>query len=69
MTFAVRPYRHFLTVLASGLAFEALIALQVLSSVSAYAEWVSIGYSDSLGGYTVYVDPSTIRRKGDLVKV
>jgi hypothetical protein len=60
MTFAVRPYRHFLTVLASGLAFETLIALEVLSSVSAYVEGVSIGYSDSRGGYTVYVDPSTI---------
>jgi hypothetical protein len=30
---------------------------------------VAIGYSESLGGYTVYVDPDTIRRKGDLVKV
>jgi len=50
-------------------ACAALITILELSSVSAYAEWVSIGYSDSLGGYTVYVDPTTIRRKGDLVKV
>jgi hypothetical protein len=69
MPFAIRPHRRLLTVLASGLGFEALIALQVLSSVPAYAEWVGIGYSESLGGYSVYVDPTTIRHKGDLVKV
>jgi len=49
--------------------FGVLIALQALSSVPAYGEWVAIGYSESLGGYTVYVDPTTIRRTGDLVKV
>ena len=46
-----------------------LITLLVLSSEPAYAEWVAIGYSESLGGYTVHVDPDTIRRNGDLVKV
>ena len=46
-----------------------LITLLVLSSGPAYAEWVAIGYSESLGGYTVYVDLDTIRRKGDLVKM
>ncbi len=50
-------------------ACAALITLLVLSSGPAYAEWVVIGYSKSLGGYTLYVDPDTIRRKGDLVKV
>jgi hypothetical protein len=50
-------------------ACAALITLLVLSSGPAYAEWVTIGYSESLGGYTVYVDPDTIRRKGDLVNV
>ena len=55
--------------LACVLGFGTLLTLLVLSSVPAYAEWVAIGYSESLGGYTVYVDPDTIRRKGDLVKV
>jgi len=44
-----------------------LIALLVLSSAPAYAEWVEIGTSND--GATVYVDPDTIRRKGDLVKM
>ena len=42
-----------------------LITLLVLSSGSAYAEWVRIGYSESLGGYTAYVDPDTIRRSDE----
>ena len=75
MPFMIRPFLCFLVnrflamPLAYVLGFETLIALQVLSSIPAYAEWVTIGYSESLGGYTVYVDPTTIRRKGDLVKV
>ncbi len=55
--------------LACVFGFGALITLLVLSSVPANAEWVAIGYSESLGGYTVYIDPDTIRRNGDLVKV
>jgi hypothetical protein len=83
MPFAIRPYRRvpmpcavtynagpFLKLpLAYSLGFASLITLLVLSSGPAYAEWVAIGYSESLGGYTVYVDPDTIRRKRDLVKV
>ena len=46
-----------------------LLTLLVLSSVPAYAEWVTIAYSDSLGGYTTYADPGTLRRKGNLVKI
>jgi len=75
MPFSVRPFRcfpvnRFLTKpQAYVLGFGALITLLELSSGPAYAEWVAIGYSESLGGYTVYVDPDTIRRKGDLVKV
>ena len=54
--------------------FWILITLLVLSSGSGYAEWVSIGSSGSGGGYTVYINPDTInpdtiRRKGDLVKM
>ncbi|MEQ1847608.1 MAG: surface-adhesin E family protein [Nitrospira sp.] len=44
------------------------LTLLVLSSSSAYAEWVSVSSSESLGGYTAYLDPDTIRRKGHLVK-
>ena len=44
-----------------------LIALLVLSSGPAYAEWMSLGASDS--GTTVYADTATIRREGDLVKM
>ncbi len=74
MPFAIRPFRRFpvpfLTLpLAYVLGFGALLTLPVLSSEPAYAEWVAVGYSKSLGGYTVYVDPDTIRRKEDLVKV
>ena len=75
MPFSIRPFlrllvNRFLAMpLACVLGFETLIALQVLSSIPAYAEWMAIGSSESLGGYTVYVDPDTIRRNGDLVKV
>ena len=44
-----------------------LITLLVLSSGPAYASWMSIGASDS--GTSVYADPATIRREGDLVKM
>ena len=44
-----------------------LIALLVLSSGPTYAEWMSLGASDS--GTTVYADTATIRREGDLVKM
>ena len=46
-----------------------LILLLFLSSGPVYAEWVAVGSSESAGGYTGYIDPDTIRRKGDLVKV
>ena len=42
------------------------IALQVLSSRVAYAEWVEVGITDEA---TVYADPATIQRKGDVVKM
>jgi hypothetical protein len=44
-----------------------LIIFLFLSSAPAYAEWVEIGTSNI--GATVYADPDTIRRKGDLVKM
>ena len=51
------------------LGFWLLITLLVLNRGPVYAEWVAIGSSESLGSYTVYVGPDTIRRNGNLVKV
>jgi len=45
-----------------------LITLLLLSSGSAYAEWVKVSDSDE-AGKTVYVDPATIRRNSNLVKM
>jgi len=45
-----------------------LFALLVLSTGPAYAEWVAVGGNKEVG-VTVYADPGTIRRKGNLVKV
>ena len=61
MPFSIRPYRCW------PLAYVSLfITLLVLSSAPAYAEWVEVGITDEA---TVYADPETIRRKGDLVKM
>lgn len=48
-----------------------LITLVLLSSGPAYAEWVSVGekVEEGLTVYTVYLDPDTISRNGDVVKV
>ena len=45
-----------------------LITLLALSSGPVYAEWISVGGNDPIG-MTTYVDPDTIRRKGNLVKM
>ena len=44
-----------------------LMMLLAVVSSSAAAEWVSLGTTDN--GTTVYVDPATIRRSGDMVKI
>ena len=44
------------------------LTLLVLSSGPAYAEWVKVSDSDETGK-TVYVDPATIRRNSNLVKM
>lgn len=51
--------------------FGLLIALLVLTVGPVYAEWVSVGgkLEEGLPGYTVYVEPDTIRRNGEVVKV
>ena len=45
-----------------------VIILLVLSSSPAYAEWIKVSDSDE-AGKTVYVDPATIRRDSNLVKM
>ena len=53
--------------LACFFGFWSLITLLVLSSGPAYAEWVSLGESDS--GTAVYVDRDTSLPKGKLMKM
>lgn len=45
-----------------------MILLLLLSGGPAYAEWVKVRDSDE-AGMTVYVDPATIRRDSNLVKM
>jgi hypothetical protein len=44
------------------------LTLLVLSSGPAYAEWIKVSEGDE-PGKTVYVDPATIRRNSNLVKM
>ena len=46
-----------------------LVTLLFLSSGPAYAEWVAMGTSTTEDGNTLYADPDTIRRKGEMVKM
>ena len=82
MPFTIRPYRRFPVPcsvaynagpflklpLAYFLGFWLLITLLVLSSGTVYAGWVLTSGNDE-AGLTVYVDPDTIRRKGNLAKM
>lgn len=81
MSFSIRPIFRFslccpvtyhpgpfLTLpLASCLSFWFLVTPLALSSSPAYAEWMSLGESES--GTTVHADPTTQHREGDLVKM
>jgi hypothetical protein len=67
MPFTLRPYRRLPLAYFSG--FWSLIIILLLSSGPAYAEWVKFFSSKSMGGYTIYIDPDTVRRKGNLVKM
>jgi hypothetical protein len=52
------------------LSFWSLIAVLLLSNVPAHAEWVALEKDYLLPGLqTVYVDPDTIRREGNLVRI
>jgi hypothetical protein len=54
--------------LAYFLGFWSLVTLLFLSAVPAYAEWLAIEKDYLLPGLqTVYVDPDSIRREGNLV--
>ena len=79
MPFLTRPFRRFpvhcaVTYHAGPfvklfldylLGFWLLITLLLLSSGPVYAEWVAV--EETPGLRTVYVDPDTIRREGNLV--
>jgi hypothetical protein len=66
VTYYAKPF-HKLR-LACAFDFCLLITLLVLSDGSAYAEWVIVEkHNQSTGTMTVYVDPDTIHRNGNLV--
>jgi hypothetical protein len=70
MPLTIRAYRRFLPlVYCSGI--WSLITLLWLSVGPVHAEWVDVGGKVEAGltVYTVYVEPDTIRRKGDVVKL
>ena len=82
MPFTIRPYRCVPVpcsvannagsspklLLAYLLGFWLLITLLVLSSGAVYAGWV-LTSGDDEAGLTVYVDPDSIRQKGNLAKM
>ena len=84
MIFVLRPFRRFplqcpvtynagsflklLPAYVSG--FWSLFTLLFLNSVPAYAEWVAVEKNYlSPGLQTLYVDPDTARREGNLVTI
>lgn len=82
MPFTIRPYRRVPVpcsvannagsfpklLLAYLLELWLLITLLVLSSGAVYAGWV-LTSGDDEAGLTVYVDPDSIRQKGNLAKM
>ena len=85
MPFSIRPFRRFpvqcsgpyhaglfLTLQpAYFLSFGSVVTLLVLGHGLAYGEWVSVSgnVGERLTASTVYVDPDTIRRDGEVVKL
>ena len=61
MPFSIRSCRR-----RPAACVSLFIALLVLSSRPAAAEWIEVGTTDEA---TVYADPATIQRKGDVVKM
>ena len=66
MPFSIRPHRRLPLTYLSG--FRSLIALLLLSCVSAYAEWVKVAGNEQ-EDMTVYVNPDTMSRKDEMVKM
>jgi len=84
MPFTIHPYRRFPTPcavaykgspflklpLAFLFGFWLLISLLLLSNEPVHAEWVAVKKNNELAGImTVFFDPDTINRKGNLVKL
>src|SRR5262245_46159189 len=85
MPFSIRPYRRFVAqcvvtdnmgaffqlLLAYCSGFGLLMTLLLLSYGTACAEWVSVEskVEEGLTQYTVYVEPDTICRNGDVVEL
>lgn len=67
MLFSIRPVRRLPLAYWSG--FWSLTIFLLLSNGPAYAEWVALPGGGDDSGLAVYVDPGTIRSKGDLVKM
>lgn len=68
VTYHAGPFLKLPLAYVSG--FWLLITLLVLSSGPAYAEWIAVEKNNQLAGImTVYVDPDTIHRKGNLVSM
>ena len=68
MSFSIRPFRRFYVhcTVACISGLRLLITLLVLCSGPVYAEWVLVSRDDE-AELTVYVDPDTIHRNGNLV--
>lgn len=68
MAFTIQSYRRFLPLFHYSGVWS-LITILSLSVEPVYAEWVDVGgkVEEGLTVYTVYVDPDTIRRNGDVV--
>jgi surface-adhesin protein E len=49
--------------------FWSVLAFIFLNSVPAHAEWRLVSYAAGSGGFIIYVDPATVLRQGDLVKM
>lgn len=46
-----------------------LLAFIVFNYVPAHAEWRPISYAAGSGGFAIYIDPASVLRQGDLVKM
>jgi hypothetical protein len=67
MPFTIRPFQYLLPLVCRS-STCALITLLLLSASPVYAEWVALeDQYQSPGLQTLYIDPDTLRREGNLV--